>query len=162
MMLIKTIFAIFIAAFMMNSYAEINKCTDVNGQISYSSKACDSKSKKESIHIRKAPEAVKEKTETSANNNKTASENQSSDKEKMTQAKNSGQSNETNKIVTEKENNVDPRCDGRIYCSQMTSCEEAMFFLKNCPNVEMDGGKKDGIPCEKQWCSHLVPNKNLD
>jgi len=42
-------------------------------------------------------------------------------------------------------------CDGRQYCSQMTSCEEAMFFLENCPDVKMDGGG-DGIPCERQWC----------
>ncbi len=42
-------------------------------------------------------------------------------------------------------------CDGRTYCSQMTSCEEATFFLRNCPNVKMDGNN-DGIPCEKQWC----------
>jgi hypothetical protein len=51
--------------------------------------------------------------------------------------------------------NVEPasqfRCDGRIYCSQMTSCEEATFFLKNCLGVKMDGNN-DGIPCEKQWC----------
>jgi hypothetical protein len=43
-------------------------------------------------------------------------------------------------------------CDGRTKCSQMTSCEEAEFFLGNCPNVEMDGNK-DGVPCERQWCS---------
>jgi cold shock CspA family protein len=43
------------------------------------------------------------------------------------------------------------RCDGRKHCSQMTSCEEANFFLKNCPGVEMDGDF-NGIPCEKQWC----------
>ena len=43
------------------------------------------------------------------------------------------------------------RCDGRIYCSQMTSCEEATFFLRNCPGVKMDGNN-DGVPCEKQWC----------
>lgn len=42
-------------------------------------------------------------------------------------------------------------CDGREYCSQMTSCEEATFFLENCPGVKMDG-EGDGIPCEKQWC----------
>jgi Tfp pilus assembly protein PilE len=40
------------------------------------------------------------------------------------------------------------KCDGRTRCSQMTSCEEATFFLKNCPGVEMDGDF-DGIPCEK-------------
>lgn len=44
------------------------------------------------------------------------------------------------------------RCDGRTYCSQMTSCEEATFFLKNCPGVKVDG-EGDGVPCEKQWCS---------
>jgi len=43
------------------------------------------------------------------------------------------------------------KCDGRQYCSQMTSCEEALFFLNNCPNTKMDGDR-DGIPCEKQWC----------
>lgn len=43
------------------------------------------------------------------------------------------------------------KCDGRTHCSQMTSCEEATFFLRNCPDVKMDGNN-DGIPCEKQWC----------
>ena len=43
-------------------------------------------------------------------------------------------------------------CDGRIHCSQMTSCEEAMFFIKNCPGTKMDGDN-DGIPCESQWCN---------
>jgi cold shock CspA family protein len=44
------------------------------------------------------------------------------------------------------------RCDGRTHCTQMTSCEEAKFFLRNCPGVQMDGNR-DGIPCEKQWCT---------
>ncbi|WP_308340211.1 excalibur calcium-binding domain-containing protein [Thiolapillus sp.] len=43
-------------------------------------------------------------------------------------------------------------CDGRVYCSEMNSCEEATFFLNNCPNTKMDGDY-DGIPCENQWCS---------
>ena len=43
-------------------------------------------------------------------------------------------------------------CDGRTYCSQMTSCPEAKYFLAHCPDVKMDGDH-DGIPCEKQWCS---------
>lgn len=43
------------------------------------------------------------------------------------------------------------RCDGRTRCTQMHSCEEATFFLRNCPGVEMDGDH-DGIPCETQWC----------
>ncbi|GJG97647.1 excalibur calcium-binding domain-containing protein [Cupriavidus pauculus] len=44
------------------------------------------------------------------------------------------------------------RCDGRRHCSQMTSCAEAKYFQKNCPNTEMDGDG-DGIPCESQWCT---------
>lgn len=43
------------------------------------------------------------------------------------------------------------RCDGRTRCSQMTSCNEATFFLRNCPGTQMDGDN-DGIPCEQQWC----------
>jgi hypothetical protein len=43
-------------------------------------------------------------------------------------------------------------CDGRMYCSQMTSCAEATYFLQHCPNVKMDGGRRDGVPCESQWC----------
>lgn len=43
------------------------------------------------------------------------------------------------------------RCTGKTYCSQMTSCAEARFYLKNCPNTKMDGNH-DGIPCQKQWC----------
>lgn len=39
----------------------------------------------------------------------------------------------------------------KSYCSQMRSCAEAKFYLKNCPNTKMDGDF-DGIPCEKQWC----------
>ncbi|QWP76694.1 excalibur calcium-binding domain-containing protein [Lysobacter sp. K5869] len=42
-------------------------------------------------------------------------------------------------------------CDDRTQCHQMSSCEEARYFLAHCPNVEMDGDG-DGVPCEQQWC----------
>ena len=42
-------------------------------------------------------------------------------------------------------------CDGRTHCSQMTSCDEATYFINNCPGTKMDGDG-DGIPCESQWC----------
>jgi cold shock CspA family protein len=42
-------------------------------------------------------------------------------------------------------------CDGRTRCPEMRSCEEATFFIRNCPNTQMDGDG-DGIPCETQWC----------
>jgi cold shock CspA family protein len=44
------------------------------------------------------------------------------------------------------------QCDGRTHCSQMTSCAEAKFFLKNCPGAKMDGND-NGVPCEQQWCT---------
>ena len=43
-------------------------------------------------------------------------------------------------------------CDGRTHCSQMTSCEEAIYFLQHCPGTQMDGNS-DGEPCEQQWCN---------
>ncbi|MCI5132930.1 MAG: calcium-binding protein [Candidatus Electrothrix sp. EH2] len=42
-------------------------------------------------------------------------------------------------------------CQGKIYCSEMTSCAEAKFYQRNCPGTKMDG---DGIPCESQWCGY--------
>ena len=44
------------------------------------------------------------------------------------------------------------KCDGRTHCSQMTSCEEATYFIQHCPNTKMDGNN-DGEPCEQQWCN---------
>jgi hypothetical protein len=43
-------------------------------------------------------------------------------------------------------------CDGRVHCSQMTSCEEADYFVQHCPGVKMDGDR-DGKPCEDR-CGH--------
>jgi hypothetical protein len=44
-------------------------------------------------------------------------------------------------------------CKGKTRCPEMGSCEEARFYLANCPGVEIDGDG-NGIPCEKQWCGH--------
>ncbi|KAA1160656.1 cold shock domain-containing protein [Pseudoalteromonas fuliginea] len=38
-------------------------------------------------------------------------------------------------------------CDGRQYCTEMRSRDEAVFFINNCPNTKMDGDG-DGKPCE--------------
>jgi hypothetical protein len=46
----------------------------------------------------------------------------------------------------------DFHCDGRVQCSEMKSCDEAEFFVENCPGVKMDGDG-DGKPCE-DWCGH--------
>ncbi|MCI5219607.1 MAG: hypothetical protein D3914_10580 [Candidatus Electrothrix sp. LOE2] len=42
-------------------------------------------------------------------------------------------------------------CQGKKHCSEMTSCAEATFYIRNCPGTKMDGDN-DGIPCERQWC----------
>ena len=42
-------------------------------------------------------------------------------------------------------------CQGKNYCSEMTSCDEAKFYLSNCPDVKIDGDN-DGTPCESQLC----------
>jgi hypothetical protein len=57
----------------------------------------------------------------------------------------------THSLPAETQTSTSFKCDGRTHCAQMTSCEEATFFLRNCPDVKMDGNN-DGIPCEKQWC----------
>ena len=43
-------------------------------------------------------------------------------------------------------------CQGKTHCSQMASCAEAKFYIRNCPGTKMDGDD-DGIPCERQLCN---------
>lgn len=42
----------------------------------------------------------------------------------------------------------DPSCGTKQHCSEMTSCEEAKFYLASC-GAKMLDGDADGIPCEK-------------
>jgi hypothetical protein len=42
-------------------------------------------------------------------------------------------------------------CDGRTACKQMTSCEEARYFIKTCPGFN-SGVFGEEASCEKQWC----------
>lgn len=62
----------------------------------------------------------------------------------------SGEKN-ISEVVTVKEK-VKFTCQGKTHCSQMTSCEEATFYLRNCPGQQTDGNG-DGEPCESQWCN---------
>jgi endonuclease YncB( thermonuclease family) len=39
-------------------------------------------------------------------------------------------------------------CGTKTYCKEMTSCEEARFYLLNCGSTRLDGDG-DGTPCEK-------------
>jgi cold shock CspA family protein len=45
------------------------------------------------------------------------------------------------------------QCMGKTRCTEMVSCDEAVFYLENCPGTISDGDG-DGIPCEDQWCGH--------
>ncbi|MCY9846957.1 excalibur calcium-binding domain-containing protein [Pectobacterium jejuense] len=65
------------------------------------------------------------------------------------QYRNDGDSRREEKIRTESREQKENRfvCDGRKYCSQMDSRDEAYFFIQNCPDTRMDGDH-DGIPCE--------------
>ena len=47
---------------------------------------------------------------------------------------------------------IPKECKQKIYCSQMTSCQEAKYYLKLCGKYAKMDGNKDGIPCERQWC----------
>jgi len=47
--------------------------------------------------------------------------------------------------------NNDYSCAGKVHCSEMSSCDEAHFYLENCPGVKIDGDG-DGVPCERQLC----------
>ena len=42
------------------------------------------------------------------------------------------------------------QCQGKVWCSQMSSYEEAIFYLRKCPGTKMDGDN-DGTPCERQF-----------
>lgn len=44
-------------------------------------------------------------------------------------------------------------CQGKTHCSHMVSYEEAVFYLRNCPNTRIDGDY-DGKPFERQFGVH--------
>ena len=42
----------------------------------------------------------------------------------------------------------DVACGNKRYCKEMTSCDEAKFYLSQCELSPLDGDA-DGVPCEK-------------
>jgi len=56
-------------------------------------------------------------------------------------------------VLTAPDDATSFKCEGKIYCSQMASCAEAKYYLKNCPGVKIDGDR-NGIPCESQHCGN--------
>ncbi|EGR0760753.1 cold-shock protein [Vibrio parahaemolyticus] len=46
-------------------------------------------------------------------------------------------------------------CGTKTHCSEMRSCEEAMFYLESCSYLDLKiDGDGDGVPCERQWCNY--------
>ena len=41
---------------------------------------------------------------------------------------------------------------GKVDCSEMSSCDEAKYYLQNCPGTQLDPDG-DGIPCETGVCA---------
>ncbi len=123
-MLIKTLIILLSLFYATCSYGGVYKCKGNNGHVIFSDTACSTK-EHEYIDV----EALKENQQQRASNATIAQD----------------------KVKTLQPKQENYRCDGRTYCSQMTSCEEATFFIKNCPNTKMDGNS-DGVPCEEQWC----------
>lgn len=136
---------IFILLYAVDILAAVYKCTDSNGRVIYSDTACNTNADSQTVKLQPLPET---ETQTSFFSNlvgkisslfNRSSNNHSDNSESLTP--------QTKPSI--KQQNF--QCDGRTYCSQMTSCAEATFFLNNCPDTKMDGNY-DGIPCEKQWC----------
>jgi hypothetical protein len=44
-------------------------------------------------------------------------------------------------------------CDARTSCSQMRSCEEVTYFLKNCPGLAWEASG-ESPSCRAQWCKN--------
>jgi Excalibur calcium-binding domain/Domain of unknown function (DUF4124) len=138
-MTIDKLILVFAVFYSVNSYGDggAYKCTDANGHVLYSDTACGDSEDRQAIKPPTQPsffsvltEKVRNSIKSFSNNNPTHSElsnNTTSVKQLMYQ------------------------CDGRTHCSQMTSCNEATYFINNCPDTKMDGDA-DGIPCESQWC----------
>lgn len=142
--LMKTLLLAFILLYTASSMAAVYKCTDAHGGMVYSDRPCSSDAKNKTKEPQ-APAPLKSEqssTTKAADKIKTFSRPGSNSPAQP----NSSAARDTSEYKSQKY-----ICDGRIYCSQMTSCEEATFFINNCPNTKMDGNH-DGIPCEKQWC----------
>ncbi|WP_288841844.1 thermonuclease family protein [uncultured Deefgea sp.] len=65
---------------------------------------------------------------------------------------NSGPSSEVTKTLASSSmqvsNSAGFTCGQKRYCKEMSSCEEAKFYLRQCGATKIDGDG-DGVPCEK-------------
>jgi hypothetical protein len=124
--------AVLLATTSVVEAAPLNKCV-VNGSVTYQQAPCPS---------------------TQARKDPSLEELNAAEKKRRAAAASAAAATGTQKSVVSAPISTSRNfsCDGRQYCSQMSSCNEAKYFLANCPGAKMDGDK-NGIPCEKQWCS---------
>lgn len=142
-MTIRNLLLVSILLYAADSLSAVYKCTDANGRVVYSDTACDTKVDRKAANLKPLAEVKAEQPPLSKITDKVKSffHNDS----------NSEQADAAPTAAAAEHRSQKYLCDGRTYCSQMTSCEEATFFINNCPDTKMDGNN-DGIPCEKQWC----------
>ncbi|RFO96796.1 calcium-binding protein [Rhodoferax lacus] len=139
--------ALVLAPFLLASTAvaatQIYKC-NVNGSVRYQQDPCPSN------EVRKQPTVE----ELNAERQKQLAKDKELPARAKFQAPPLAATEALNEMPTKASASPMPsfQCDGRKYCSQMTSCAEAKYFLAHCPGVKMDGDA-DGIPCEEQWCA---------
>ena len=134
------------------SWGAIYKCPTKNGGITYSNTPCESGARKDGdTWVNLNDEREQKARQDELRRDAIEKARTQRDKAQIHYAPDSGIAIESGTPTTSKSMQSRFRCDGRIHCSQMTSCEEATFFLMNCPNTKMDGNN-DGVPCEQQWC----------
>jgi hypothetical protein len=125
-----------------NSLGAIYKCTDVKGHVIYTDTVCSTKAGHQAFEMLPKQEAshpsfFSAPTQKIKGFIKSISNDRATNSELPAKAP----------LVKQQTYH----CDGRTYCSQMTSCAEATFFINNCPNTKMDGDS-NSVPCESQWC----------
>ena len=143
-MTITKLLLVCVVLYSANSLGVIYKCIDANGHRVYSDNVCNAKAGNQAVElppslaeVREHPSFFSRLTGKIRSFFKSASNAQPSTPEL------------SSSVPTITQPSV--QCDGRTLCSQMTSCDEATFFINHCPNTEMDGDN-DGVPCESQWC----------
>jgi len=135
--MIKYFYVLIAILFSNAAFAEIYKCSDANGSTVYSDTECAVAIDREKVVINDVSTAppgwwVRMKSSLSSLYDRAVAGFSS----KARQYKSAQQF----------------QCTGKVHCSQMSSCSEAIFYLNNCPGVMMDGDG-DGVPCERQWCN---------
>ncbi|NJA04368.1 MULTISPECIES: excalibur calcium-binding domain-containing protein [Methylomonas] len=137
----KKFLCLFILLYSVDSLAGVYKCTDAKGHVVYSDTACDHKADRKIPDLKPLAEVKAEQPLSSKLTDKVKGLFESAPKPEPNNATASSTERNAQNFV----------CDGRVYCSQMRSCEEATYFINHCPDTKMDGDN-DGIPCESQWC----------